>query len=145
MSATVESNGSVDQNTEEMVPVLQFAGGLPGFADLHEFSLIRWGGDHSPLSLLRSVDSPDTEFVVAPPEAFFPDYQPEIDDATAERLNLQDTEDALMLVILNVDKEPQDATANLLGPIVVNRHTLDAAQVVLTGTDYETRTPLVAA
>ena len=66
-------------------------------------------------------------------------------DATAERLNLQDSDDALMLVILTVDKEPADATANLMGPIVVNRHTLDAAQVVLTGSDYEVRTPLATA
>jgi flagellar assembly factor FliW len=145
MSPTNDANGRSTTDNQEMVPVLQFAGGLPGFAELKEFSLVRWGGDNSPLSLLRSVEQPETEFVVAPPAAFFPDYTPEIDDATAERLNLQDSDDALMLVILNVDKEPADATANLMGPIVVNRHTLDAAQVVLTGQDYDVKTPLAAA
>jgi flagellar assembly factor FliW len=131
---------TADGNVEPSI--LDFAGGLPGFADLRRFALVRWGGDSSPLCLLKSIDRPEVEFVVAPPTVFFPDYEPELDDGTAERLGLSLADDALMLVILTVDKSPADATANLLGPIVVNKHTLDAAQVVLADSGYELRAPL---
>ena len=138
--AHTQAAKTVDENAEPSI--LDFAGGLPGFADLRRFALVRWGGDSSPLCLLKSIDRPEVEFVVAPPTVFFPDYEPELDDGTAERLGLSLADDALMLVILTVDKSPADATANLLGPIVVNKNTLDAAQVVLADSGYELRAPL---
>jgi flagellar assembly factor FliW len=123
-------------------PLLHFAVGLPGFPDLRRFALVRWGDDASPLSLLRAVDMPDIQFVVVPPAVFFPDYAPEVDDVTADRLGLHDAEDALVLVILTVTEGPATATANLLGPIIVNQHSLEAAQVVLAGSGHDLRAPL---
>ncbi|MGH8977862.1 MAG: flagellar assembly protein FliW, partial [Acidimicrobiia bacterium] len=40
---------------------------------------------------------------------------------------------------------PRHATVNLLGPIVVNRHTLEAGQVVVPAIGYGVRTPLAVA
>jgi flagellar assembly factor FliW len=79
-----------------------------------------------------------------PPGIFFPDYEVELDDVTVERLGLTEPADALILVIVTVGERVEEATANLLGPLVVNRHTRQAAQVVLAGSRYETRAPLVA-
>lgn len=122
---------------------LIFESGLPGFPDAHRFTLIRWGDDDSPFSIMRSLDHDNLEFVVVPPMVFFPDYEPEIDDSTAERLDLAQGEDAIVLAMVTLGDRAADATANLLGPIVVNRHTNRAAQAVLTNTTYDLRTPLV--
>ena len=65
------------------------------------------------------------------PVSLFPDYAPEIDDAQADALGLEAAEDALILVIVTVGERPEDATANLLAPIVVNVHTRASAQIVL--------------
>jgi flagellar assembly factor FliW len=134
-----EGNATLPATTP---PLLHFAAGLPGFPDLRRFALVRWGDEGGPLSLLRSVERPEIEFVVVPPAIFFPDYAPEIDDVTAERLGLRDADDALVLVILTVADRPADTTANLLGPVVVNQHTLEAAQVVLAGSNHQLRAPL---
>jgi flagellar assembly factor FliW len=78
--------------------------------------------------------------------AVFPDYEPEIDSATAERLELEGSEDALMLAVVTLGDTVADATLNLLGPIVVNRHTNRAAQAVPAGPSCELselRTPFV--
>lgn len=123
---------------------LLFESGLPGFPDAHRFTLIRWGDDDSPFSIMRSLDHEGLDFVVVPPMVFFPDYAPEVDDTTAERLELRDSDDALVVVMVTLGQQAVDATANLLGPIVVNRHTRKAAQAVLTNAAYEVRTPLVA-
>jgi flagellar assembly factor FliW len=131
------------------LPELHFASGLPGFPDARRFVLVRIGDELSPFSVLRSIDNgsddaPDVEFVVTHPALFFPDYEPEIDDDTASRLELTSADDALLLVIVTVADPVADSTANLLGPIVVNRHTRAAAQAVLGNSGYATREALVS-
>lgn len=131
---------------EPDLPELHFAGGLPGFPDARRFVLLRLGDETSPFSVLRSLDDEvDLEFVVTHPGLFFPDYEPEIDDDTAARLDLQSADDALLLVIVTVGDPVAASTANLLGPIVVNRHTRAAAQAVLGNSGYATREALVPA
>jgi flagellar assembly factor FliW len=131
-------------STEEHLPELYFAGGLPGFPDARRFVLVRLGDEHSPFSVLRSLDDEASlEFVVTHPAMFFPDYEPEIDDDVAGRLELKSAEDALLLVIVTVADPVSASTANLLGPIVVNRHTRAAAQAVLGNSGYATREALV--
>lgn len=130
--------------TTDELPELHFASGLPGFPEARRFVLVRIGDELSPFSVLRSLDSgSDVEFVVTHPGLFFPDYAPEIDDDTADRLELKSGDDALLLVIVTVTDPVAASTANLLGPIVVNRHTRAAAQAVLGASGYNTREALV--
>lgn len=124
-------------------PVLRFAAGLPGFPDARSFVLVEWGGPDSPFSLLRCLDDPTAEFVVVPPGVFFPDYAPMLDDDTLGRLRLEGPEEALVLVMVTVREHAEDATANLMAPVVVNTRTLDAVQAVLSGSGYDLRAPLV--
>lgn len=131
--------------TESSVPELVFPAGLPGFPQLRRFGLQRWGGEDSPYSLLVALEQPEVRFLVAPPEAFFDDYSVELDDDQAHGLGLVDEGDALVLVIVTLGDRPADATANLLGPIVVNLRTRTATQVVLADADHGTRVPLVPA
>ena len=124
---------------------ITFATGLPGFPEARRFALSEWGGEGSPFSLLRSLEQEGLEFLVAHPLSFFPDYAPEVDDETVERLDLNDADDALVLVIITVPEHVADATANLAGPIVINRHTLEAVQAVLVSGGYELQAPLLPA
>ena len=115
---------------------------LPGFPQAQHFVLEPV--EEGVLSLLRCTDQEGLEFVVALPEAFFPDYAPELDDTTAERLGLTAAEDALVFVILTVAEKIENSTANLMAPVVVNRHTGKAIQALLVTSGYEIRTPLVS-
>ncbi len=122
---------------------LTFVLPLPGFPEARTFVLEPVDEQAGALSILRSVDNPGLEFVVALPEAFFSEYAPELDDATVERLNLSTADDALVLVILTVAERVEHTTANLMAPVVVNRHTGDAVQALLVSSGYDIRTPLV--
>lgn len=128
---------------EETLPEMHFATGLPGFPDVHRFVLVPWGEQDSPFSILRALDG-ELEFLVVPPAAFFPEYEPEIDDDNAAELGLGTADDAIVLVIVTVPERVHDATANLLGPLVINRHTRQGRQVVLSE-QWSTRQPLVGA
>ena len=121
---------------------LQFPFGLPGFPGARRFALVRWGDENSPFSVLADLDDEGVRFLVVPPTCFFPDYEPELDDATVAKAGLTSAEEALILVIVTLGDTAQDATANLLGPIVVNLRTLEGVQAVLATSDYGTRVRL---
>ena len=103
---------------------------MPGFPQLRSFALVRLD-EAGLLYALRSVETPEVRFLVVPPAPFFPDYEPELEDATAARLGLAGAEEALLLLVVTPGERPQDATVNLLAPLVVNARTAAAAQVVL--------------
>lgn len=124
--------------------MIEFDSGLVGFPDHRRFELVQWGGDDSPFSLLQSTDDTSLEFLVVPPNLFFA-YEPEIDDDLVEELGLRTPDDALLLVIVTVGERVEESTANLMGPIVINRDTRKAVQAVLSPDEYDIRAPLVAA
>jgi flagellar assembly factor FliW len=119
-----------------------FAGGLPGFDQLRAFVIEPMPGDLAPFCRLRATDPAGVEFIVVPPGVLFPDYQVVVDEETVERLELR-AEDASVLSIVTLSEDGSAPTANLLGPIVVNRRNGAAAQVVLHNSDYQVAEPLV--
>lgn len=124
------------------VPELYFAEGLPGFPASRRFALVQWGGD-GPFSVMVDLDDEYVQFLVVPPGVFYADYDIELDDWVVAKLGLVAPDDALVLVIVTLDGEVKNATANLLGPIVVNHQTRQAVQAVLSDRRYGTRVPLV--
>lgn len=127
----------------EQLATLEMPAGLVGLPDARSFTLARWGGADSPFAMLRSRQDPDLEFVVVPPTVFFPSYAPEVDDELVADLELTSADDAIVLVLVTVADPVSRSTANLLGPIVVNRHTHRAAQAVLSPDDHDLHQPLV--
>jgi flagellar assembly factor FliW len=127
------------------IPELHFRAGLPGFPGERRFALVRWGANEGPYSVLVDLDDTDIRFLVAPPALFFPQYEVDLDDQSVELLDLQDASEALVLMIVTLGEKPEDATANLLGPVVINTRTHEGLQVVLPETGWSTKVPLLAA
>lgn len=127
------------------VPELVFAHGLPGFPGARRFALVRWGAFEGPYSLMVDLDDPSVRFLVMPPYVFFPDYVVHLDDSVAAKVHLERAEDCLLLVIVTLTGSPEEATANLLGPVVINVHTREGVQAVLADSGYSTRAPLATA
>lgn len=125
------------------LPVIELVRPLPGFPEHVRFALVRLDDD-GVLCALRSLDDPELRFLVVPPHAFFPDYAPVIDDATAAELGVDRAEDVLLLSILTAGESLVNTTANLLAPLLVNTHTHRARQVVLDDPSLSIHTPLVA-
>ena len=48
-------------------------------------------------------------------------------------------------MIVTLGEKPEDATANLLGPVVINTRTREGLQVVLPEAGWTTKVPLLAA
>ncbi len=139
------SHSSLLNPTPSITASLHFAAGLPGFPHLHDFVMSQWGKQDSPFMLMTSIDDSDVGFVVISPFVFYPEYEFELDKSTAQRLSLLDPTDAIVLCIVTLSDRPQDATVNLLGPIVVNDRTCEACQAVLPHAAYGAQAPLARA
>jgi flagellar assembly factor FliW len=118
------------------LPTITMAVPMPGFPAHREFVLVRLNDDGL-LYAFTSIQDPELRFLVAPPEPFFPDYAPEIDDEVFAALNTTDTDRLLLLTVITAGVE--ETTANLLAPIVLDRDSMRATQVVLSGSGYPVR------
>ena len=118
------------------LPTIDMAVPMPGFPRHRQFVLVRLN-DEGLLYAFTSIEDPELRFLVAPPEPFFPDYAPEIEDEVFAALNTKDPDRLLLLV--GITAGVNETTANLLAPIVVDRDTRRAMQVILNGSGMPVR------
>jgi len=124
---------------------LQFPVGIVGFPTHGRGELFHLV-DQLPFQWLRLHGPSALHFVVIEPAGFVPDYSPELFDDDAAALGITESSDALVLNIVTVRDEASTATVNLVGPIIINRRTGIARQVVVANHgQYSARHPLVTA
>lgn len=141
MTAQDDHQTQAVQAVADSGPEISFADGLPGFPDARSFVLEQLD-DGGLVFALRSLDDSQLRFIVVPPASFFPDYAPGIDDQTVEDLALEPTDEPLLLVVVTFGDSVDEATGNLLAPVVVNPRNRQAAQMVMSGSDFPLRAPL---
>ena len=120
---------------------LRLPGGLLGFEQMKDYLLIA-NPDEEPFHWLQVRDDATLAFVVIDPFLVAPDYRPDISQAEVSSIGLKEAGDALLLNIVTIHGQSR-ATVNLKGPIVINRHTRVAKQVVIANAaDYSVQHPL---
>lgn len=94
---------------------------------------------------LQSLDDPDLAFVVIQPAVFDSDYRPKLNQAVRAELGIVSEQEQEILVILTIPRgKPQEMTANLLGPVVLNIIRRVARQVLLDPAQYDPCRPVLA-
>jgi len=119
--------------------VVHFSQGIPAFEEEHEFLIIPYD-ETSPYVFLQSLATPDLAFLMTMPFLFFQDYEFEIDDDSLARLGIKSQEELLIYVLLTLPGgKVQEMTANLMAPIIINTTNMQARQVVLDKSRYNTK------
>jgi flagellar assembly factor FliW len=136
MSTSTASRPIGATMTDDGLPTITMAVPMPGFPAHREFALVRLH-EEGLLYAFTSIKDPNLRFLVAPPEPFFPDYAPEIEDEVFAALNTKDPNRVLLMVVVTADVN--ETTANLLAPIVVDQDSRRAMQVILNGTSLPVR------
>lgn len=127
----------------EQANILTFVAPILGFEQIHRYILLDHA-ENSPFKWLQAIDNPDLAFVVTNPKFFGIPYEFALADDAIEKLGIQQAEDVLVLTIVNIPNDnPAQMTANLLAPLVINQNTLQALQLVLQDSQYQTRTRLL--
>lgn len=118
--------------------LLTFPEGVIGFRDATRFVMFECTDDGL-FKWLQSCDRPDLAFVICEASAIVQNYQILIGDKERQVLELEKPEDAVVCLILVIPKDPAQATANLLGPLVMNTETRLGMQIVVVNPQYSTR------
>ncbi|GIP35599.1 flagellar assembly protein FliW [Paenibacillus sp. J2TS4] len=139
MKITTSRFGELDI---EESSIIYFTQGIPGFEELSKYVLI-YPEDSQPFAYLQSLEWGELAFIVTDPFLFNPQYQFEVTDHQKEELQIKSNEDISVWVIVTVTNRLQEATMNLMAPIIVNAKSKKAKQFVLHNTSYQTKHPLL--
>ncbi|MDR2864818.1 MAG: flagellar assembly protein FliW [Spirochaetaceae bacterium] len=134
MKVRTKAYGDIDIDERQK---LMFPDGLFGFENLKDYVLL--DGETTPFFWLQSLDSRETAFVLVDPFLFCPDYEMDISDDELAKIGLKSPENMLFFSILTIPADNGPMTANLQGPIIINRDTRLAKQVVLSDTRWKTK------
>jgi len=113
-----------------------FPQGLFGFEDYKEYALL--DAEH-PFFWLQSVNDQEIAFVLINPFLFRPDYEVNITNEELAEVGITSPENALIFVIVTIPKDGSPMTANLQGPLVINKDSMTGMQAVLSDVKWRTR------
>jgi flagellar assembly factor FliW len=117
---------------------LTFPLGLLGFEPLKEYVLL--DAERQPFYWLQSVDVEQVAFILINPFLFKPDYELDVDDNSMKEIGITDPKtEALIFSIVTIPQDGSPMTANLQGPLIINRKTRIGIQAVLTAPGYKTK------
>jgi flagellar assembly factor FliW len=122
--------------------LLTFKSGLPGLPENYtQFNLIALNED-SPFYIMKLQQDGEISFILINPFPFFPNYEFDLPEEDKTKLEINTEQNIAIFTIVNVSKGLNQATVNLLAPVVVNIQTGQARQVVLNDKRYQIRHPL---
>ncbi len=121
--------------------IIQLPYGLLGFERVNNYALLTRPNEE-PFLWLQMLEGARQAFLVLSPFAAVPDYQPDIAEEDVKFLELTTPADAQLVNIVTLRGKGQ-ATINLKGPVVINRHTKIAKQIIPNNAaQYSVRHPL---
>jgi flagellar assembly factor FliW len=95
--------------------------------------------DYAPFEWLVCVDGSKLRFAIINPLLFLPDYTPSIIKEQLIDLGIEKPEDVLLYSIVTIHENPFKSTANLVGPIIVNKAKRLAKQIIVEDDRYTTQ------
>ena len=112
--------------------VIDFPKGILGFEDLKKFALL--DSQQEPFYWLQSMDDKSIAFVLIQPFIFKPEYTPdpvESELVDAKITNIK-SDNILIFTIVTIPEDHTKMTANLQGPILINRDEKLGIQIIST-------------
>lgn len=136
MKVMVPNMGEVEVAEDKIINFIQ---GPLAFEDYKKFFIIDPEENDFPFKLLQSAEEESLGFILTDPFTFKPDYDIELNEDVLQELEIEKPEDILVFVFLVIPDKVEDISANLVAPIIINAEKRLAKQVILDGTDYETK------
>ena len=117
--------------------IINFVNGLYGFEEYHRFAIIE--AEYQPFYWLQSLDESNLAFIIVDPFLIVNDYELDIDDNALCEIGIDSPEDVVLFAIITIPADGSAVTANLQGPIVINRKNNIALQVILSDSKWTTK------
>ena len=123
--------------------IIEFPKGLLGFEDFHKYALIE--SEHKPFCWMQSLDESSLACLIVDPFIIAEHYELDVDDKTLSEIEVDSASDVIVFAIVTVPADGGPVTANLQGPVVINRKNNFALQVILADTKWTTKYNIIKA
>ena len=139
MKVDTKAYGLIDVEEKQKVKIPL---GLFGFEDFTEYVLL--DAQHEPFLWLQSVDEKEIAFIIINPFLFRKDYEVNVTNEELAEIGIKSAESALIFVIVTVPQDGGSMTANLQGPVIINKETMTAMQAILSDQKWKTKHDIIA-
>ena len=119
-----------------------FPAGLIGFEKCKDYLLL--DAERQPFYWLQSIDLEEVAFVLVNPFLFRPDYEVNISNEELAEIGITSPGKALIFSIVTIPSDGSPITANLQGPLVINRDAKEGKQAVLSDGRWKIRHDIMA-
>ena len=125
MTVNTKPFGAIEVDERQQV---SFPQGLLGFENLKSFVLL--DAAQPPFYWLQSLNDPEVAFVLIDPVIFKPDYTPDVPAEELEEIGINGGENQLVFAIVTIPEQQERMTANLQGPVIINKQSKIGRQVI---------------
>ena len=139
MKVATKAYGLIDVGESQRI---RFPHGLLGFESFKDYVLL--DAERQPFYWLQSLDVEQIAFVLINPFLFRPDYEMNIDNEELLPVGITDPGKAIIFSIVTILAYGSPMTANLQGPLVINRDNRLGIQAVLTDSRWKTKHDIIA-
>lgn len=123
--------------------VITFDEGLVGFPACKRFVVME-NEALSPFRILQCVDQRNVGFLVIDPRNIVKNYNRSIPEHAWKTVGVSEVSDRLALAISIIGSVPEESSANLQAPLLINYKEMKGRQLILTGTRYSVTQPLLS-
>lgn len=132
--------GSVNVDDKHVISI---PSGLFGFEEYTDFALIE--SEYKPFVWLQSLQERNLAFLLIDPFLICEDYEADIDDREMLKIGIKDPADVMVMTVVTVPSDGSAVTANLQGPLIINKKNRKCMQAILDGTRWTTKHNIIEA
>ena len=130
MKIKTKPYGEIEVNEKQKI---HFPDGLFGFEEVKQYFLL--DSKEGPFYWLQSAEHPELAFVLIDPRVFKNNYTLSVGDDDYRAIDARKGE-AIDFAIVTVPEDPEKISANLMGPIIINRKSRKARQAISENDEY---------
>jgi flagellar assembly factor FliW len=134
VKVVTKAYGLIDVDERQKIT---FPMGLYGFESFKDYILL--DAERQPFYWLQSIEVEQIAFILVNPFLFRSDYEVDINDEDLKDIDLSGPEKALIFSIVTIPGDGSPMTANLQGPLIINRESRFGRQAVLTDPRWKTK------
>jgi len=126
--------------------VIVFDDGLPGFPQLRRFVILEME-EIKPFQYLQALpddDTPPIALYLINPFLVDSSYEFRLTDSDMEAIKSTNSAELTIYAVATIPANPNEATLNLMAPIVINEKDRCGRQVILHDSKYSVRHPLLS-
>src|SRR5574344_2020795 len=140
MQVKTKTKGTVEVANEHIISI---PSGLFGFEEYTDFALI--DSEYQPLIWLQSLQDSNLAFLLIDPFIICSDYELDIDDKELSKIGIKDPSDVIVFAIVTVPSDGSAVTANLQGPLIINRTNKKCMQAIVNDSKWTTKHNIIEA